>query len=167
MSTMTAARVAPRPARTSPRPARTTAQPARLRLVDAAPLQGHHTGFVLLCLALVVGGLLAALLLNTARAESSFVVSDLKVELTRLHDQRVTLEAELAAAESPDTLAKKAARMGMEPSPSTAVLRLSDGAVLGVAAGIDGNKTFTVATDGPTGETSPGEQAAAEAGSGR
>jgi hypothetical protein len=55
----------------------------------------------------------------------------------------------------------------MEPSPSTAVLRLSDGAVLGVAAGIDGNKTFTVATDGPTGETSPGEQAAAEAGSGR
>lgn len=122
---------------------------------------------MLLCLALVVAGLLSALLLNTARAESSFVLSDLKAETTRLHDQRVTLEAELAMEQSPDQLAKKANRLGMEPSPSTAVLRLSDGAVIGVAAGVQDGRPFTVATNGPTGDVEPAEQAAAEAGSGR
>jgi len=166
MSTMTAARAAARPLRTSPRPGSRTTQvaPTRLRLVDATPLKSTHTGFVLLCLAMVVGGLLSALLLNTARAESSFVLSDLRAETTRLHDERVTLEAELAMERSPDTLAKKAARMDMVPSPSTAVLRLSDGAVIGVAAGIQDGRPFTVATNGPAAEA---EQAGARTGPGR
>ncbi|QDO88303.1 hypothetical protein FNH13_08065 [Ornithinimicrobium ciconiae] len=137
MSQMTLARTAPKVA---PR-AR-----AALRVVDATPKTQSHTGFVLLCMALVVLGLLSALLLNTARAESSFTLADLRKEQTLLHDTRVTLEAELSAKRSPETLAVEAERLGLVPSPSTAVLRLSDNTVLGVAASVDAQDSFTVVT---------------------
>ncbi|WP_154402248.1 hypothetical protein [Ornithinimicrobium cavernae] len=140
MSQMTIAR-ATRPAR-----ARTAPQRPTLRVVDASPKVQSHTGFVVLCLALVVGGLLSALLLNTARAESSFTLSDLRAEQTRLHDTRITLEAELSQARSPETLATAATDLGLVPSPSTAVLRLSDNQVLGVAAQVDPTDSFTVVT---------------------
>lgn len=119
---------------------------ASLRVVDATPKTRSHAGFVVLCLALVVGGLLSALLLNTARAESSFTLSDLRAEQTELHDTRVTLEAELSRMRSPETLAVAAEDLGLVPSPSTAVLRLSDNQVLGVAAQVDPADSFTVVT---------------------
>lgn len=131
MSQMTAARVAPRPAGT---PSRAGAvRPTRLRVVDAAPTHRSHTGFVLLCAVLVIAGLMTALVLNTARAEGSFTLSDLRSTTTQLHDTKVTLQAELADHRSPQTLAARAAGLGMAPSPSTAVLRLSDSTVIGVA----------------------------------
>jgi len=141
MSQMTVARAIGRPVR-APAPR----QRARLRVVDAAPTTQSHTGFVVLCIALVVAGLLGALLLNTARAESSFTLSDLRKEQTVLHDTRVTLEAELSAKRSPETLAVEAERLGLVPSPSTAVLRLSDHTLLGVAASVDPDDSFTVVT---------------------
>lgn len=117
---------------------------AALRVVDAAPTTRSHAGFVVLCLALVVAGLLSALLLNTARAESSFTLSDLSSEQTQLHDTRVTLEAELSQQRSPETLAAAAEDLGLVASPSTAVLRLSDNQVLGVAAQVDPADSSTV-----------------------
>lgn len=117
---------------------------AALRVVDATPKTRSHAGFVVLCLALVVAGLLSALLLNTARAESSFTLSDLRSEQTQLHDTRVTLEAQLSQARSPETLALAAEDLGLVPSPSTAVLRLSDNQVLGVAAQVDPADSLTV-----------------------
>lgn len=142
MSQMTLARTAARPLRTQ----RTGAAPqrARLQVVDAAPRVRSHTGFVLLCAALVVGGLMTALLLNTARAESSFELGRLQGQQTTLHDTRVTLEAEVAAQRSPEMLAAEAQRIGLVPSPSTAVIRLSDASLLGVAAHVDSEAGFTV-----------------------
>ena len=145
MSQMTVARAIARPARTA-RPSAAPRQRPRLRVVDAAPAIQSHTGFVVLCIALVLGGLLAGLLLNTARAESSFNLSDLNKQQTRLHDTKVTLAAELSAKESPEALAVEAERLGLVPSPSTAVLRLSDHTVLGVAASVDPTDSFTVVT---------------------
>ncbi len=143
MSTMTAARVAPRPASTT---SRVVPRPTRLRVVDATPKHQSHTGFVLLCFALVLGGLMSGLLLNTARAEGSFVLSDLRSQTTTLHDTKVTIQAELSEHRSPATLAQRADRLGMVPSPSTAVLRLSDGSVIGVAAVVEGTDRLTVDT---------------------
>lgn len=140
MSLMTVARPASRTSRTAPAPR------ARLRVVDATPKTQSHAGFVVLCIALVVAGLLSALMLNIQRAESSFVLSDLRAEQTQLHDTRVTLEAELSMKRSPETLAVEAERLGLVPSPSTAVLRLSDKEVLGVAAQVDPADSFTVIT---------------------
>ncbi|GAA1142204.1 hypothetical protein [Ornithinicoccus hortensis] len=173
MSQMTAAR-APRgavrasragAARPAPGNRQTTQRP-RLRIVDAAPRRQGNTGFALLCIALVLGGLMAALMLNMARGEGAFTLGALTAEQTRLHDERVTLEAELSVLSSPETIAKEADKLGMVPSPSTAVLRLSDGAVLGVAAGVDGNQTFTVVTSSTTDETTSGSDAEEGAGSG-
>ncbi|WP_256840698.1 hypothetical protein [Ornithinimicrobium cryptoxanthini] len=140
MSLMTVARPAFRGSRTAPAPR------ARLRVVDATPKTQSHAGFVALCITLVVAGLLSALMLNIQRAESSFVLSDLRGEQTQLHDTRVTLEAELSMKRSPETLAVEAERLGLVPSPSTAVLRLSDNEVLGVAAQVDPTDSFTVIT---------------------
>ena len=69
----------PRPAARAAR----TAQPARgtkpstprLRLVETQDAAEHTgVGFVVLCVVLLVGGLLALLLLNTNRAQSSFAI---------------------------------------------------------------------------------------------
>lgn len=121
----------------------------RLQIVDAAPGPQRTVLFGLLCLGLVLAGLASALILNTQRAEASFVLADLRAEAVVLHDERVTLEAELAEFRAPQALAERARGMGMIASPSTAVLRLSDGAVLGVAATIVDEQVRTVVTTGP------------------
>ena len=148
-------------ARTSPRGV-SAQRPTRpsLRVVHAAPAAANHLWFALLIGGLVLGGLLAMLLLNTARAEGSFVLSDLRTEHEALHAQQVTLETEIADLSSPATLADKAERLGLVPSPSTATLRLSDSSVFGVAALVEDGKTLTVELSGTSGSglsTQPGE----------
>lgn len=149
MSQMT---VAPRLGR--PAPARTLARPAvrpagasarggRTRVVDASPAVAH-AGFRLLCLVLVLAAFGSVLVLNTARAEGSYILSRLTSEATALHDQKVTLQAELANLESAETLAENARKLKMVPSTSTATLRLSDGSITGVASKVDGGRAITV-----------------------
>lgn len=155
------------PARTAPRGSATplpSARPQRprLSLVDAAPRPHRTVLFGLLCLGLVLAGLASALILNTQRAEASFVLTDLRSEAVILHDERVTLEAELAQYRAPQALADRARDLGMVASPSTAVLRLSDGAVLGVAAAMVDGQVRTVVTTGPEAadpEGAPGTEA--------
>lgn len=115
----------------------------RTRVLDAAPATGHP-GFLVLCIALLVATFATVLLLNTHRAEGSYVLSRLAVEKTELHDTKVTLQAELERLESSESLAAEARKLKMVPSTSTATLRLSDGSVTGVASKVDGNRTLTV-----------------------
>ena len=155
MSQMTvAARLGrPTPSRALAHPARglvgrpsargASARGGRTRVVDAAPAVAH-AGFRVLCLLVVLGAFASVLLLNTARAEGSYILSRLGSEATALHDQKVTLEAELANLESAETLAENARRLKMVPSTSTATLRLSDGAITGVASKVDGGRAITV-----------------------
>lgn len=151
MSQMTAtARVSPRPTRQS-RPSRPS-----LRVVHAAPAAASHLWFALVIGGLVLGGLMAMLMLNMARAEGSFVLSDLRAEQEALHAQQVTLETEVANLSSPATLAEKADGLGLVASPSTATVRLSDSSVFGVAALTQDGKTLTVDLPGASGaELSP------------
>lgn len=171
MSLPTTARAVPRPASrtTSAAPAaprRATPAPAprreRLQLVDALPQRQSSTGFAVLCVALLGGALIAALLLNTWRAEASFVASDLRAEATELHDTRVTLQAAVARTTSPANLAAEAEKLGLQPSPSTAVLRLSDGGVLGVAATVTEDGPLTVDTSSVAVEPTPASLPAEE-----
>ncbi|MGB5951466.1 MAG: hypothetical protein WBG57_03000 [Ornithinimicrobium sp.] len=145
MSQMTAARISPRPA-----PRTRTAGPS-LRVVHAAPAAASHLLFAFIIGALVVSGLMAMLMLNMARAEGSFVLSDLRAEHEALHAEQVTLETELADLSSPSTLAAKAEHLGLVPSPSTATVRLSDSSVFGVAALTEDGKTLTVDLPGASG----------------
>lgn len=115
----------------------------RTRVQDAAPAAGHF-GFMILCLALVMATFSAVLVLNTARAEGSYVMSRLQGQQTELHDTLVTLQSELDGLQSSEALAEKARKLKMVPSTSTATLRLSDGSLTGVASMVDGNRTITV-----------------------
>ncbi|MEP7034102.1 MAG: hypothetical protein ABI662_02205 [Dermatophilaceae bacterium] len=127
MSQMTsAARAGARPLH---RPA--TAIP-RLRVVTGATPR-HGAAFSIICAMLLAAGLIALLLLNTALAQGSFVLHDLRATSGRLVDTQDALTQSLEASQSPASLAAKAVKMGMVPSESAAFLRLSDGRVIGVA----------------------------------
>lgn len=115
----------------------------RTRVQDAAPAAGH-TGFMLMCLLIVMATFTAVLLLNTSRAEGSYVLARLTAQQTELHDTKVTLQSELAGLESSESLAEAARKLKMVPSTSTATLRLSDGTLTGVASKVDGNRTLNV-----------------------
>ena len=159
MSQMTASlpRYAPAPARARGRRA---AGAAPLRVVHAAPRTVTHVWFAMMLGGLIVGGLLIMLMLNMARAEGSFVLSDLRAEHATLEADRATLESQLANVSSPASLAKKAESLGMVASPSTATLRLSDQSVIGVAAVVEDGKTFNVdlpGADSAGGSQQPGE----------
>lgn len=117
--------------------------PARTRVIDAAPTRGA-SAFRLLCVLLIALTFTAVLLLNTVRAEGSYVLSNLQGQATALHDEKVTLQEQLADKESAENLAREATRLGMAPSTSTATLRLSDGSITGVASTVEEGRTLTV-----------------------
>lgn len=143
--TTTAARPLNRSApRTTPR---TSARPRPLRVVREQPQHGQP-GFVALCLALLVAGLLGVLMLNTAMAKGSFVLGDLQDTSNELAAAQEELTHAVTAQSAPAELAKRALGMGMVPSTTAAFLRLSDGKVLGVAEAPDPKKEFSVATQG-------------------
>ncbi|MEO8518187.1 MAG: hypothetical protein ABI438_03335 [Dermatophilaceae bacterium] len=138
MSQMTsAARAGARPLH---RPA--TATPKLRVVTGATPRRG--AAFGIMCATLLAAGLIGLLLLNTALAQGSFVLHDLRAASGRLLDTQDVLTQSLEASASPASLAAKAAKMGMVPSQSAAFLRLSDGKVIGVAKPASAGHGFTV-----------------------
>jgi hypothetical protein len=142
MSQQTAtARVASRP-----QPLRRQTPPQPLRVVPAAIGQPGNGVFAALCMALMVGGLVGLLMLNTAMAEGSFTLNRLQSTSGELTDAHEALTQAIDAQRSPANLASRASHLGMVPADSAAFLRLSDGKVLGVATPATGDRRFTVVT---------------------
>lgn len=122
----------------------TTAQP-----LHVVPARAGHPGsglFAALCMLLLVGGLMGLLMLNTSMAEGSFALHRLQATSGELTDTEEALTAAIDAQRAPSNLAARAARLGMVPADSAAFLRLSDGAVLGVAKPAEKGAGFTVVT---------------------
>lgn len=142
MSQMTAPRAPARPLR---RPAGSA---HRLRVVQGSVVAGQGW-FLATCIALLVGGLLAVLLLNTALAEGSFTLGRLQARSAALADQEEALTHEVDAQRAPARLAQRAEALGMVPAESPAFLRLSDGKVLGVATAAEPGDDFTVVVSPP------------------
>jgi hypothetical protein len=111
-------------------PATAPARP-RLRLVRPPAQARTHVPFVVTCMAILAGALLAALLLNTQLAAGSYATRTLDVELAELARTKQALSAEIDANKAPARLAEAATGLGMQPAGSTAWLRLSDGTVQG------------------------------------
>ncbi len=95
----------------------------RVRLSDGA--------FVMLVLGLLTTVLVALLLLNTALAENSFQLNGIRQSARDLTVREQVLSGQLAAAESPIGLEKRAKELGMVAGGSPVFLRLTDGQVLG------------------------------------
>jgi hypothetical protein len=104
----------------------------RLRVVTGAP-QRRAALFGIICVGLLAAGLIGLLVLNTALAQGSFTLHDLRATSDQLSDAESTLSESLNVSRSPANLAKTAAGLGMVPVQSAAFLRLSDGKVIGVA----------------------------------
>jgi hypothetical protein len=128
MSQSNAARVTARPAA---RPTgRAAAAPPRLRVVPA----GHartRVRLVLLCVALLTGGLVLLLMLNISLSRGAYELYRGQAQLSRLEEQRQATEEDLLAQQAPQELAARARRLGMVPAPNVAFVRLDDGRVLG------------------------------------
>ena len=148
---------------------RPTTQGPRLRVVTGAPLRRGSAAFVMICAALLATGLIGLLLLNTALAQDSFTLHDLRTTSNALTDAQGALSQSLDAMQSPANLAKRAAIMGMVPAQSAAFLRLSDGKIIGVAQpappgpglNVVGTTAPTPAVPKPAKPAKPAKQASA------
>jgi hypothetical protein len=131
----------PRPARARP----ATAPPARRRGAPrprgypsasphtARPLPGQRTApesrtrFVFLIVGLLVGGLLCLLMINTVLAAGAFKITTLQQGNGPLAQRVQALHAQVAAEESPYSLARRAAALGMVVQPRLHFLNLTTG----------------------------------------
>jgi len=105
MSSATAASV-----RTAP-----STRASSLHVVPRPRPKAARGAFVLLLVALLVGGLMTLLALNTALAQDAFVVQNLQQQSLQLEDQEQQLTQQVASLESPVSLAARARALGMVP----------------------------------------------------
>jgi cell division protein FtsB len=121
----------------APAPVRTPRPRPPLKLVPA-PRQrpARRTPFVLLVVAVLGAGLVALLLINTAVAQDSFQLNDLRRQSDLLQDREEALEQEVAHLSTPDRLAKEAERLGMRPGTGPTFIEVPGGA--GTGAGRSG-----------------------------
>jgi hypothetical protein len=137
------------PVRTSPRtsPRRAAAPaPRQLKVVAPPEIQGNGV-FLALCVALLLGGFVGVLMLNTAMAKGSYTMRDLQRRSDALADQQDSLRHTIDSVSGPGPLAQRARDLGMVPAETAAFLRLSDGKVLGVAKKAKANDRFSVVTE--------------------
>jgi hypothetical protein len=87
--------------------------------------------FALAIVLLIGSGLIGLLLLNTVLAQDAFVLYQFQQQNAALTDQEQQLRQSVAAADAPNSLASRAAALGMVPGGDPLFLRLPDGAVLG------------------------------------
>jgi hypothetical protein len=111
--------------------ARRTAALTRLRLVRAPAQAETRAPFVLVCVLILAGALLGALLLNTAMAQTAFAMQERQVQLARLSERQQDLAQQVEMAASPNALAQRARAAGMVPAPPPAFIRLADGMIIG------------------------------------
>lgn len=127
--------------------ARPTGRPlAPLRVVPAAIRQSGSGLFAALCLVLLAAGLVALLMFNTALAQGTFQLRDLQSTSGTLTDTQEQLTQGVDDLRSPSSLAGKAQALGMVPATSMAFIRLSDGALIGVAQPAKAQQRLNVVT---------------------
>ncbi|WP_328298195.1 hypothetical protein OG389_10470 [Streptomyces sp. NBC_00435] len=107
----------------------------RLGRVLGGPVAGQaaRTPFVLLVVALLGGGLISLLLLNSALNQGSFQLSKLKKETTALTDEEQALQRDVDGYSAPDALQRRAHELGLVPGGSPVFIG-PDGKVAGTAS---------------------------------
>ncbi|MEV0155039.1 hypothetical protein AB0H57_15005 [Micromonospora sp. NPDC050686] len=120
--------------RPAERPDRREAESAapRLRVAPPPPISVPRAPFAALIVALVVGGVLGILLVNTKINENAFRLEKLHEQQAKLDLDQQQLEKEIAEAEAPGNLAANARKLGLVESDEPAYIRLPDGRVIGV-----------------------------------
>ncbi|WUA47651.1 hypothetical protein OG386_30885 [Streptomyces sp. NBC_00273] len=124
--------------------------------------------FVLLVVALLGGGLISLLLLNSALNEGSFQLSKLRKETTALTDEEQALQRDVDAHSAPDALQRRAHELGLVPGGSPVFIG-PDGKVAGSAAPAEAPPSPTPSPsapaapqNGPSGAAAPSAPAAGQ-----
>ena len=137
MSNRAATALLPEPIAPAPR------EPRRLKPVSAPARRSKpKLAYALIALGGAAAIGIAQIGLSLAITHDSFVLADLTSQQRELNLQASALEDELAGTSSPQSLAVKAADLGMVVAGSASYLRLSDSAVLGANTGADGKSTI-------------------------
>lgn len=106
---------------------------APLRVIPSRIGATGNGAFATLCVALLTLGLIGLLILNTALAEGSLVLGDLKKESGVLTDRAGDLGEEIARSSSSNALAASAASLGMVRANERGYIDLRSGKVTGTA----------------------------------
>ncbi|HTF06610.1 MAG TPA: hypothetical protein VK659_00375 [Asanoa sp.] len=120
-----------------------TAGGPRLKVAPPPPVTGPRVPFVALLLALVIGGVLGILVVNTKIAENAFRIERLKQTGATLDIQQQELQREIAQAEAPGNLTASARKLGMVAGGNPAYIRLQDGKIIGIPKPGDGAPSVT------------------------
>ena len=126
---------APAPAITQPAPDPTPgSQPGQqvqpgpaARPRPAGVAGSHRMPFVLLLCGLLGGALISALVISTTLAAGSFQITKLQNTTSSLAKQRQALQEQVAQNQSPQVIAEKAAKLGMQRSRELEFLNLKTG----------------------------------------
>ncbi|MFD5509817.1 hypothetical protein [Streptomyces sp. NPDC059761] len=136
--------------------------------------QAARMPFVLLVVALLAGGLISLLLLNSALNQGSFQLSRLKKETTALTDEEQALQRDVDGYSAPDALQRRAHELGLVPGGSPVFIG-PDGKVTGTAAPAEtppppspaaAAGSAPAATPGPPQSAAPGAAQGSAPGSG-
>jgi len=115
----------------------------RLKVAPPPPVAGPKVPFVALVLAVVVGGVLGILLVQTRVNQNAFELARLQDQQAALDVEQQRLEKEIAMHEAPGNLAAQARKLGLVKSGPPAFIRLPDGKVIGVPQPAQGQRAIT------------------------
>lgn len=104
----------------------------RLTVVRSPEQARSGVPFFLFCGAILLASLVAALVLNTAMAVSSYRVHDQRIVLAQLQERYHDLDDQLDSLGSPTSLQAQAAALGMVPAGDPVYLSVGNHQVLGV-----------------------------------
>lgn len=127
-----------------------------------SPLHGSKTSFGIFLGAILTGGLIGILLLNTNVNTDAFTLHNLERQSARLTEQEEAAAARVDLLSAPDAMMRRAAALGMVPNQTPAFLRLADGRILGVPTPASAPPTPPAAQAAPSqGAQAPGTQSPA------
>ncbi|MBC9823124.1 hypothetical protein [Terrabacter sp. MAHUQ-38] len=120
--------------------------PTPLRVIPARITHTGNGAFATICIALLIAGLIALLLLNTALAQGSLALGDLQRESAHLSDTASNLQEEIDRASATGALARSASEIGMVRMNTRGYIDLAKGTVSGDPEPATKNNAFPIVT---------------------
>lgn len=116
------------------RPVEEVTRRPRLRVVRGVAPARTTLPFLLLVVVILAGALVSSMVLNAQMASTAYRMQQAQVELDVVNDHVVTLQTQVQEASAPNSLAQRAAELGMVPAAAPGVIELSSGTVTGGTA---------------------------------
>ena len=143
---MSQATATARPLRSPARAPRRGPARAPLRVIPARITTTGSGAFAAICVTLLVTGLIALLVLNTALAKGSIELGELQRESALLSEAAGDLQEQIESASASGALAEKASRLGLVRSNERAHIDITTGKVSGTAHPASRSLAFPVVT---------------------